>query len=587
MIIMLTRNQKRKLLESLNCQLNTPNNRNGNTKIHKSNNNIENELENSTLHNSDCDGIMSDSEYESSESDSESINSSSESNTESDKSESFNILKTFDNNLSSVLNGDFFNLFPDEYNLKMIKTKYSIKSIETLNTKLKLLRSNYIINDAEIDKILHKNIPDSIKLKILEKLYLVSNCEILSPDYNYYIKELKELLYYSNSDELIELDTQINNLLNDYKTEYYNYKYKILKSEMSFNNKVIAYKYLKVIENYNDQPSDELSKYKNWLNTLLTIPFNKYHESINNDSKYLIKVRNELDKELAFLDYPKDQILNIIAQLIRNPNSKINAIGLYGNKGIGKTQFVETISKALDRPLVRISLGGNADVQCLKGHNFTYIGSKQGKLIDGLIKSKIMNPIIFFDEIDKISQNQYGADISGFLIHLIDLTTNNKFNGDEYFSGIELDLSRALFIFTYNNPNLVDSILADRLYKIKINNYSKQEKIHITSTHLINNILKEFNLTTNDIVISDDIIKEIINLSDEYGMRDIKNNIHLLVSRLNTLLLSDPDNSIITLKYQSLYPFYNKLPIILQKRHLNILLDSPNTKNNDYFNLYT
>jgi len=629
---MLTRNQKRKLLEILNTHdeyrnikkeirankipnLNDLNNHNSNDFISKyedsgiKESHSESEVDSESISESSSES-SSDSESDSESNTESSIESDSESESESEisgsevvKSESNildsndTILKNFDNNISSILNGNFFNLYPDDYNIKSIKSKYSIKTIETLNEKLDFLRSNYILNDIEIDNILQKDIPNSIKLKILEKIYLIMHSDVLTNDYNFYIKELKELLYYSNSDELLSLDNEISNVLDKDNSGILSlsYKNRILKSEMNFNNKVIAYKYMRIIESYNDQSSEELSKYKTWLNTLLTIPFNKYHTNqITNNSNlseikdYLIHIRQLLDKNLSFLDYPKDQIINIIAQLIRNPNSQINAIGLYGNKGIGKTHFVESISEALDRPLIRISLGGNTDVQSLKGHNFTYIGSKQGKIIDGLIESKVMNPIIFFDEIDKISQSYHGSDITGFLIHLIDLTTNNKFNGDEYFSGIELDLSRALFIFTYNNPELVDSILADRLYKIKINNYTKQEKIHITTKHLINTILKEFNLTNNDIIISKEIIEEIVNVSNDSGMRSIKNNIHLIISRLNTLLLSDPDNNIITLKYHTLYKYYNKLPITLQKKHINILLDSTdiNKDNLEYLNLY-
>ena len=646
---MLTRNNKRKLLEILNthdyyCNIINDNNinktpnlnaYNSNTLISKSSeiNIFESESESDKESNSDSEKIYessseselySESESESdkeSNSDSEKIyessseselysESESKSNTDSEiidtevfESESKivnstdTIIKNFDNNIISILNGNFFKLYPDNYNIKSIKSKYSIKTIETLNKNLDFLRSQYILNDIEIDNILQKDIPNNIKLKILEKIYLIMNSDVLTNEYNFYIKELKELLYYSNSNELLSLDNEISNILDKDNSGVLSlsYKNRILKSEMNLNNKIIAYKYMRIIDSYNEQSSEELSKYKTWLNTLLTIPFNKYHNNqITNKSNllqiknYLIHIRQLLDKNLSFLDYPKDQIINIITQLIRNPNSQINAIGLYGNKGIGKTHFVESISEALERPLIRISLGGNTDVQSLKGHNFTYIGSKQGKIIDGLIKCKIMNPIILFDEIDKISKSYQGSDITGFLIHLIDLTTNNKFNGDEYFSGIELDLSRALFIFTYNNPELVDSILADRLYKIKINNYTKEEKIHITTNHLINTILKEFNLNNNDIIFSKEIIEEIVNLSNDSGMRSIKNNIHLIISRLNTLLLSDPNNSIITLKYNSLYKYYNKLPIILQKKHINILLDSTdiNKDNLEYLNLY-
>ena len=507
-----------------------------------------------------------------------------------------NILQIFDDNINSILTGDFFNLYSNEYDIKNIKSKYSIKSIETLNNKLDLLKSKYIIPNADIDQILNMNINEDLKSKLLEKCFLLFNSDILSPEYNNYLKEFKELLYYSNSNELIDLDNQLSNCIdnNNIGDISLSYKYKILKSDMTFNNKIIAYKYMKVIENYNDNSSEEINKYKTWLNTLLTIPFNKYYKSeitytsnITDIQNYLSQIRSTLDTNLSFLDYPKDQIINIIAKLIRNPNSTINAIGMYGNKGIGKTFFIESIAKALNRPLVKISLGGNTDVHTLKGHNFTYIGSKQGNIIDGLIKSKVMNPIFYFDEIDKIAQSHHGSEITGFLIHLIDLTSNKNFNNDDYFSGIEFDLSRALFIFTYNDPNLVDPILSDRLYKIFIDNYKKEEKFIITKTHIINGVLDEFGFNNSDIVFNDDVIHEIINLSDEIGMRDVKKNIHLIISRLNVLLYTKPDLNIITLDYKKLYNTYNKLPIILKTHDIKILLDlNKKNKDSNYLNFY-
>jgi ATP-dependent Lon protease len=508
------------------------------------------------------------------------------------------ILKSFDTNLTSIMNGEFFNIYPNKYNCKSIKSNYSIKTLETLNEKLNLLRNEYIIDKATIDNILNLDTTNYYKLKALEYVHLIANSDVLSSDYNYYVKELKNLLHNIDSKEFIELENKIKESINSSNNASFtiSFKNKILKSNMSFNNKVIAYKYMQIIDNYTEQSSEELSKYKTWLNTLLTIPFGKYtNNKINNNSsileikKYLKNVRNILDSNLSFLEYPKDQVINIISQLVRNPQSKINAIGLYGNKGIGKTQFVESISNALERPLVRISLGGNSDVHSLRGHNFTYIGSKHGKIIDGIIDSKVMNPVFLFDEIDKISKSSYGSDITGLLIHLIDLTTNNKYNGDDYFSGIEFDLSRALFIFTYNDPNLIDSILADRFYKIKINNYTKFEKIEIAKTHLLKSVLDTFNFTCDDIIISNDIIEEIINLSDDLGMRDIKNKLHIIISRLNTLLFSngEDNNNIITLKYKNLYKFYNKLPIILNKDHISLLLEYPDKNDTSYLSLYT
>lgn len=568
-------------------------------KYSESNNNSSDDSESDKYPESDNNSSDDSLEYSDSE-----ISSSESKELESDEEEfksntgeSYdNILEIFDDNIKSILTGDFFNLYSNEYDLKNIKTKYSIKSIESLNKKLYSLKSKYIIPNADIDKILNMNINEDLKSKLLEKCYLLFNSDILSSEYNHHLKEFKELLYYSNSNELIELDNKLSNCIDNDNTGdiSLSYKYKILKSEMPFNNKIIAYKYMKVIDNYNDNSSEEINKYKTWLNTLLTIPFNKYYQlDITNNSNildiqnYLFKIREILDTNLSFLDYPKDQIINIIAKLIRNPSSTINAIGMYGNKGIGKTFFIESIAKALNRPLVKISLGGSTDVHTLQGHNFTYIGSKQGIIVDGLIKSKVMNPIFYFDEIDKITQSHHGSDITGFLIHLIDLTSNANFNNDEYFSGIEFDLSRALFIFTYNDPNLVDPILSDRLYKIFINNYKKEEKFIITKKHIINSILNEFGFNNSDIIFDDNVINEIINLSDDIGMRDIKKNIHLIISRLNVLLYTKPNLNIITLDYKKLYNTYSKLPIRLQSNDIKLLLDlnKKNTDNN-YLNIY-
>ena len=362
---------------------------------------------------------------------------------------------------------------------------------------------------------------------------------------------------------------------------------------MSFNNKVNAYKYLKIMESYNNSSSEELIKYKTWLNTLLSIPFGKYHDNninihsspidINN---YINKVRSILDENLSFLEKPKDQIINIITHMIRNPTTSINGIGIYGPKGTGKTSLINSIGIALNRPVIRISLGGSNDANILNGHGFTYIGSKQGKIIDALISSKTMNPIIHFDEIDKIKSNDHGQEIFNTLLHLTDSTTNKEYNCDNYFAGIEFDLSRILFIFTYNNPDSVDSIFADRIYKINISNYSFNEKLQIINKHLINNILQSFNFNALDITLTDEAIKYIINKSkNSDGMRTIKNNIQIIISRINTLLLTNNYKSnIINLKYKQLYNTYKELPILVLKYHVDILLEDSlyqNTNDNE------
>lgn len=914
-----------------------------------------------------------------------------------------------EHNLYSVLDGSFFEGYNIEYSLNYLKKKVSLQQIQELNNKLFDLKNQYDNENLNIVQMLDKNYSIDKQKKIIEKIYNIMNSDILTTDYNTNIEELNKLINEKDSEEMLELEKQIVNNINNYNNSY---KTQILQSKMSFNNKVIAYKFLKIMESYNNNSSEELIKYKTWLNTLLNIPFGNYQEqniSIDSNPKeindYIFNIRNILDKNLSFLEKPKDQIINIITHMIRNPKTSINGIGIYGPKGTGKSSLIDSIGKALNRPVIRISLGGSNDANVLNGHDFTYIGSRQGKIIDAIINSKIMNPIIHFDECfpydqlietdmgakkigllynnfklnkknpkiksyneklkkfeykdityawekennkliklkfqnlttkctenhlfltergyvkakdliiekdkiiaqpsrgsakilnndqyqillgsflgdghiytlksgykglmvrhgikqeqyciwkanmfnvkckyldkngyaqnpclsfdtkilhipneipniksncpqwiiddldwkgiaiwfmddgsicqksgynsgrfstesfdedthkrlvsklknmgidcsytkyikgfcilltsdgyknllininkyvhssmeykinpidlqkrkevineywscseipnpivnniynvwsctshkiveykykfcikcndytfcllnkskkyhqcyhkkirndnlytikkeqkytwnnsfleyeymilkqkeylplqntkvydieikdnhnfiilssknknssgivvhncDKISNNHHGQEIFNTLLHLTDSTTNNQYNCDNYFAGIEFDLSRILFIFTYNDPNNIDPIFADRIYKINITNYSYSEKFSIIQNHLINNILKSFNFKKDEISFTDESIKYLIEKSkNSDGMRTIKNNIQIIISRINTLLLINKNQAnVIQLNYKKLYNNYRKLPVLILKHHIDLLLE--------------
>lgn len=523
----------------------------------------------------------SDSETESISS-SETINSSDSIavNLDKDINEAFEKeYEILEHNLYSVLDGSFFEGYNLEYSLNYFKKKISLSQIQELNNKLFDLKNQYENENLNIIQMLNKNYSVDKQKQIVEKIYNIMNCDILTTEYNTNLEELNKLINEKDSEEMIALEKQIINNINNYNNSY---KSQILQSKMSFNNKVIAYKFLKIMESYNNNSSEELIKYKTWLNTLLNIPFGNYQENIISiDSEphkindYIFNVRNILDQHLSFLEKPKDQIINIITHMIRNPKTSINGIGIYGPKGTGKSSLINSIGTALNRPVIRISLGGSNDANVLNGHDFTYIGSRQGKIIDAIINSKIMNPIIHFDEIDKISNNHHGQEIFNTLLHLTDSTTNNQYNCDNYFAGIEFDLSRILFIFTYNDPNNVDPIFADRIYKINITNYSYSEKFSIIQNHLINNILKSFNFKDNEISFTEDSIKYLIEKSkNSDGMRTIKNNIQIIISRINTLLLIDESQAnVIQLNYKKLYKNYRKLPVLILKHHIDLLLE--------------
>jgi ATP-dependent Lon protease len=481
----------------------------------------------------------------------------------------------FNEILESIFTSDFFER--SHFNEKL--KEMSHKDIEFFTNELTKIQNHYK-NGPNIIDIIKLNVPIEQKRHLLEVVHHLENCDVLSQEYNNNLRYLENSIKEATRDpELIKLEQLIQQKALSNKQD--NYKTKVLKSKMSFDNKIIAYQKLEIMESYEHGQSDEFIKYKNWMDTLLNIPFGIYNNipvNINSSTSqeigsYIRSVRNTLDSQLSFLEKPKDQIINIVTQMIRNPDCNINAIGLYGTKGVGKSAISDSIAKALNRPLRTISLGGESDSSNLTGHNFTYIGSQPGRFIEILKETQTMNPIILIDELDKISATEKGNEIIGTLIHLTDSTTNNKYNIDKYFSGVEFDLSKVLFIFTYNDPTKIDKILSDRLYKIKVDNYNFKEKLEIVNKHLINNILNKLQLS-DSISFSQDAIEHLVRESQkDEGLRTIKTKIKIILTRINMLLLTNKDDNIIKLKYNKLYNFYKTLPLVIPKEHIDIFLD--------------
>ena len=205
----------------------------------------------------------------------------------------------------------------------------------------------------------------------------------------------------------------------------------------------------------------------------------------------------------------------------------------------------EGISKILNREFAFIPLGGATDSSYLEGHSYTYEGSMWGKIVDILIRSKSMNPVIYFDELDKISETPKGEEIIGILTHLTDTSQNSQFH-DKYFAEIDFDLSKCLFIFSYNDPLKVNPILMDRMYKIKTSSYLVKEKIVIANQYLIPKIRYEVNFKEGDIVIPDTTLNYIIeNYTDkESGVRNLKRCIEIIYKKLNLYRLVKPGTTL-------------------------------------------
>lgn len=485
-------------------------------------------------------------------------------------------------NINSIYEGKFFERVSIDKKKKMLKENVSIEHMTKLNEQLDFIREKYKSDVPSVVDVLNMDVDVIQKQKLLENIYKFANSEILTHEYTSTLKSINDKIKQFQNTELLELERKILDSSDDLQYSD-NYREKILRSEMSFDNKVIAYKRLEIMDSFEATDTSEYAKYKSWMDILLSIPYNKivgdtFSTGIDSTKRIVKNVREVLDKRLSFLERAKDQIINIVTQTSRNPNFTVNAIGLYGLKGTGKTSLVKSISEALGRPYRTISLGGESDSSLLTGHGFTYVGSCPGRIIEILRETKCTNPIILFDELDKVSETHHGKEIIGNLIHMTDSSTNNKYNYDKYFSGLEFDLSKVLFIFTYNDESKVDPILADRLFKIQVDNYSIKEKLEITKTHLIKSILDQYCFSNDDIQFDDNAVNYIVESSkSDQGMRDIKRKFEIIVSRVNTLMLTDPDTDIVRLQYKSLYKYFNNVskPVKILREHIDtLLLDS-------------
>ena len=271
---------------------------------------------------------------------------------------------------------------------------------------------------------------------------------------------------------------------------------------------------------------------RNYLDKCLEIPFGKYTK----DSINLEKSRKILDKEHYGLDKVKERIVDSLAVYKRNPEFNGQILCLAGPPGVGKTSIVKSLAKSMGRKYVRIALGGIHDEAEIRGHRRTYIGSMPGRIVEAVIKSGVMNPIILLDEIDKVG-NDFKGDPSSALLEALDPEQNNSF-ADHYIE-FPLDLSRVLFITTANDVSAIAGPLYDRMEVIELNSYTALEKFYIAKKHLVKKEMIKHSLTSKEFKISDDAINILIeNYTREAGVRTLEKQIATLCRKATVSLES-------------------------------------------------
>ena len=410
-------------------------------------------------------------------------------------------------------------------------------------------------------------------------------------DYDY--DELDEK--FMEIEENLELDEEENinyfhKLEKDKKTKYLSeikklneinelnmpLKFKILNSDMDLNTKAIAMRNIEKL-NEMDVSTGEYSKMDKWINGLISIPFNKYVSlSVNNNNtieekrEFIVNTKSILDKSIYGHNDAKTHILQVIGKWIKNPQSQGNVLALQGPMGNGKTTLVkEGIAKAIGRPFSFIALGGQSDSSLFEGHSYTYEGSHWGRIIDILIESKCMNPVIYFDELDKVSETFKGEEIIHMLTHLTDPSQNSLFQ-DNYYPGINIDLSKVLFIFSFNDESKVNRVLKDRMYVINTKGFNTKEKNKICRDYVLPELYDTYLFKHEDITINDDILEYVIDkfTNKEEGVRNLKRCIESIISKINIYYLTGDSNNIdLNFKIKDF-----KLPYIINREDIDNFL---------------
>ena len=420
--------------------------------------------------------------------------------------------------------------------LKDLQTKN--KDTELINECIKVCEEKIKVNKKKQEKKItkQKERNDRIFKRILRDKNTMNDFEFF------------EKLELEQQKKIIKELREINKITRIEKP----YRLTLLESDIPLIFKSAALKKISSLR-YMEPGSGEFYKIKNWVDTFMRIPFGKYNnlpisidDGVEKCHDFMAVAQKTLDDAVYGLNDAKMQIMQLLGQLITNPKAIGTAIAIHGPAGSGKTSIVkEGISKILNRPFAFIALGGATDSSFLEGHGYTYEGSTWGKIVQILIDSKCMNPVIYFDELDKISDTPKGEEITGILTHLTDTSQNSQFH-DKYFSEIDFDLSKCLFIFSYNDESKVNPILKDRMYRIQTKGYNQKQKTIISNNHLLPKIREQVRFKVEDIIIPDETIHYMVDnfCNREDGVRNLKRCLEIIYTKLNLYRLMRPGSNL-------------------------------------------
>ena len=435
----------------------------------------------------------------------------------------------------------------------LLKIPFSVYKREPILNIMNSIRTQFkdVYKKYNIEKIfpdiLNKEKYTSMEvLKYIKKIQGETGSNNISDQ----VEKIKKYLTTGDKKKIVSNIKFLDNILKKHNKSRTKYSH-LNKDEMCEHiNDLVDYFVEEENENIINDTIKEFNSVANMNPMLTNVEIKTDIQKINTNMKeitdYMTEVKTTLDKAVYGHDKAKKQIERIIGQWI-NGEQDGYCFGFEGPPGVGKTSLAKRglsdclkDDKGVSRPFAMIQMGGDSNGSTLHGHNYTYVGSTWGSIVQILIDKKCMNPIIFIDEVDKISRTENGKEIVGILTHLLDPAQNDCFQ-DKYFTGIELDLSKALFILSYNDASAIDKILLDRVHRIKFESLSLEDKLVISKTHILPEVYKKMGLE-DMIKFDDEVLKFII---DEYtcesGVRKLKEILFEIVGEINLDVLKNND----------------------------------------------
>ncbi len=419
--------------------------------------------------------------------------------------------------------------------IKLKKEQAYALFIEMDMEKRFLLLIDHLIEEIEANKL-----QKEIKSKVHSKIEQVNK--------EYFLKEqLKQI------QKELGVDTQREEEILEYRTQLEAKKSKMAEDVYKEINKQLE-RYARI-----HPDSSDASMIQNYLEWVLDIPFG----DISKKALKVSEVQKQLDKDHYSLEKPKQRIIEYfsVKELLElrglgDKEGKGAILCFAGPPGVGKTSLANSIAEALKRPLIRIALGGLEDVNELRGHRRTYIGAMPGRITQGLIEAKKMNPVIVLDEIDKISRSQRG-DPTSVLLEILDPEQNKEFR--DYYLNFNIDLSKAIFIATANDVGHIPGPLRDRMEFIGVSSYTPQEKFEIAKRYLLPQELKNHGLKASEVSISKSAMNEIIHhYTRESGVRNLRRRMADIARKSAKKILEDASINKVSVSLKNIKEFLDK-----------------------------